>query len=115
MRRSVAPDRLNPVRADYVAQRAELAGTAAHELNQPLTSVMGYGELLIRRLAPGTPERNAAQVIMQEAERMANLVRKIGKITRYETTAYIGKTRIVDLDKSSDPPPAPAIVIRDKP
>ncbi len=84
---------------------AELAGTAAHELNQPLTSVMGYGELLIRRLAPGTPERNAAQVIMQEAERMANLVRKIGKITRYETKSYVGEQKILDLDRAVDEDP----------
>ncbi|MFT3923623.1 MAG: PAS domain S-box protein [Myxococcales bacterium] len=84
---------------------AELAGTAAHELNQPLTSVMGYGELLIRRLAPGTPERNAAQVIMQEAERMANLVRKIGKITRYETKSYVGEQKILDLDRAVDEEP----------
>ena len=86
---------------------AELAGTAAHELNQPLTSVMGYGELLIRRLAPGTPERNAAQVIMQEAERMANLVRKIGKITRYETKSYVGDQRILDLDRAVEEEPEP--------
>jgi PAS domain S-box-containing protein len=79
---------------------AELAGTAAHELNQPLTSVMGYGELLMRRLPAGTSERNAAQVIMQEAERMANLVRKIGKITRYETKSYVGDQRILDLDRA---------------
>jgi PAS domain S-box-containing protein len=84
---------------------AELAGTAAHELNQPLTSVMGYGELLIRRLPAGTPERNAAQVIMQEAERMANLVRKIGKITRYETKSYVGDQRILDLDRAADDEP----------
>ncbi len=84
---------------------AELAGTAAHELNQPLTSVMGYGELLVRRLPAGTPERNAAQVIMQEAERMANLVRKIGKITRYETKSYVGEQKILDLDRAVDEDP----------
>jgi PAS domain S-box-containing protein len=86
---------------------AELAGTAAHELNQPLTSVMGYGELLIRRLTAGTPERNAAQVIMKEAERMANIVRKIGRITRYETKSYVGDQRILDLDRAVDDDPEP--------
>lgn len=81
---------------------AELAGTAAHELNQPLTSVIGYGELLQRRLPPDGPEHHAADVIVREAERMADIVRKIGKITRYETKSYVGTQKILDLDKSAD-------------
>jgi PAS domain S-box-containing protein len=81
---------------------AELAGTAAHELNQPLTSVIGYGELLQRKLTNGSPEHHAAQVIVREAERMADIVRKIGKITRYETKSYVGTQKILDLDKSAD-------------
>ncbi len=31
----------------------ELAGAAAHELNQPLTSVMGYAQMLVRKLDAG--------------------------------------------------------------
>ncbi len=81
---------------------AELAGTAAHELNQPLTSVIGYGELLQRKLAKNTPEHHAAEVIVREAERMADIVRKIGKITRYETKSYVGAQKILDLDKAAD-------------
>lgn len=80
---------------------AELAGAAAHELNQPLTSVMGYAELMKRRLDKDTPAYAAAEVIVAEAERMAEIVRKIGKITRYETKNYVGQARIIDLDKSS--------------
>lgn len=80
---------------------AELAGAAAHELNQPLTSVMGYAELLRRRLDPGTPSHHAAEIIVSEAERMAEIVRKIGKITRYETKSYVGTARILDLDRAS--------------
>ncbi|MBK7398626.1 MAG: PAS domain S-box protein [Myxococcales bacterium] len=80
---------------------AELAGAAAHELNQPLTSVMGYAELLRRRLEPGTPQHHAADIIVGEAERMAEIVRKIGKITRYETKSYVGSARILDLDRAS--------------
>jgi hypothetical protein len=40
---------------------------------------------------------------------MAEIVRKIGKITRYETKSYVGRARILDLDRSaasSPPPPA---------
>jgi PAS domain S-box-containing protein len=81
---------------------AELAGTAAHELNQPLTSVIGYGELLQRKLSEGSPEHHAAEVIVREAERMADIVRKIGKITRYETKSYVGAQKILDLDKATD-------------
>jgi PAS domain S-box-containing protein len=91
---------------------AELAGAAAHELNQPLTSVMAYAELLKRRLEPQTPGYSAAEVIFNEAERMAEIVRKIGRITRYETKSYVGRARILDLDRSAPssaprPPPPP--------
>ncbi|MBN2196221.1 MAG: PAS domain S-box protein [Polyangiaceae bacterium] len=80
---------------------AELAGGAAHELNQPLTSVMNYGALLTRSLEEGTPLHRAAAVIITESERMAEIVRKIGKITRYETKSYVGEQRILDLERAS--------------
>jgi len=81
---------------------AELAGAAAHELNQPLTSVLNYATLLRRLLTAGTPASAAAEVIEGEAERMAEIVRKIGKITKYETKSYVGKQKILDLDRASE-------------
>jgi PAS domain S-box-containing protein len=93
---------------------AELAGAAAHELNQPLTTVMGYAELLKRRLDRESSAYSACEVIVSEAERMAEIVRKIGKITRYETKSYVGHARILDIDKASSDaaadssPPSPS-------
>jgi PAS domain S-box-containing protein len=81
---------------------AELAGTTAHELNQPLTSVMGYAELLLKKLGPDSPHAHAATVIMREADRMAEIVRKIGKITKYETKSYVGATQILDLERAAE-------------
>jgi len=83
------------------AMIAELAGAAAHELNQPLTSVIGYAEMLSRQLArdPGAA-RNAA-IIVSEAQRMAEIVRKVGSITKYETKSYVGEARILDLERAS--------------
>jgi PAS domain S-box-containing protein len=82
---------------------AEIAGAAAHELNQPLTSVMGYAEYLKRGVSGDPALAHAVEVIMGETQRMAEIVRKVGKITRYETKPYVGATKIVDLDRSSTP------------
>ncbi|HYY51263.1 MAG TPA: PAS domain S-box protein, partial [Myxococcales bacterium] len=90
--------------AEKAAVLSELAGAAAHELNQPLTSVLGFSELLFRRTREHEKGREELAAILREAERMAQIVKKIGRITRYETTAYVGRTRIVDLDRASNPP-----------
>ena len=47
---------------------------------------------------------------------MADIVRKIGRITLYETQSYVGEMRILDLNKSAgelaplppEPPPRPS-------
>lgn len=82
---------------------AQLAGTAAHELNQPLTSIIAYSELLDRKMDPNSPLKECTSIIMSQAERMADIVRKIGQITRYETMSYVGKAQILDLDKAAKP------------
>jgi PAS domain S-box-containing protein len=79
----------------------ELAGAAAHELNQPLTSVMGYAQMLLRRLEPDSPHLRAMETILTESERMAGIVRQLGSLTRYETKSYVGGAQIIDLDRSA--------------
>jgi PAS domain S-box-containing protein len=95
-------------RSERSAEMIALAGTAAHELNQPLTSVLGYAELLKRKLAPDDYAWAKVDIIHKEAERMKEIVRKIGRITRFETKAYVGEARILDLERASDEDSAPA-------
>jgi PAS domain S-box-containing protein len=83
------------------AELAELAGAMAHELNQPLTSIYGCGELLLRRLSEDKSYQRYVKIILDEATRMSDIIKKIGKITKYETQTYMGKARIIDLDKSA--------------
>ena len=101
--------------AEKAKVASELAGAAAHELNQPLTSILGFSELLFRRAKGDGPGKEELEQILHEAERMALIVRKIGKIARYETMEYVGNRRIVDLERSSEPPPPVAgpVVIKD--
>lgn len=93
--------RLELMEREREAIAAQLAGAAAHELNQPLTSVMASVELLRRKLGADTTHGEIVETIVAETERMARIVRKIGRITHYETTTYIGSTRIIDINRSS--------------
>ena len=91
-------------RSQKQAVIAELAGAAAHELNQPLTSILGYAQLIERQSDPDDQHWRPNQVILQEGERMAEIVKKIGRITKFETKQYVGSANILDLDRASDSP-----------
>lgn len=89
--------------AEKQAAITAIAGATAHELNQPLTVVLGSVELL-RRRAPATAGP-LLDTLATEADRMSQIVKKISKLTRVETVAYPGEKRIADIDRSSEPPP----------
>lgn len=79
----------------------ELAGAAAHEMNQPLTSVMGTLELLRRKLEPGHPAEGYLEVLQEDAERMASVVDQLAHLVRFRTKPYVGDSDIFDLDAAS--------------
>lgn len=80
---------------------AEVAGAAAHELNQPLTSMLGYVDYLRRQFAEGDELHRVVSTIYDDTSRIAEVVRKIGRVTRYRTRDYAGGEQIVDLDEAS--------------
>ena len=86
----------------------ELAGATAHELNQPLTTILGYTELLGTWLTlegKAQEAQEALDSIGEASERMATIVQKLGKLTQYETKAYVGQSKILDLDQVALEPP----------
>jgi len=74
-----------------------VAGGAAHELNQPLTSVMGTLELLLlkRGLDPSTVER--LERSYAQLERMAETVRRLSEVRELNAKPYVDDTTIMDL------------------
>lgn len=81
----------------------ELAGAAAHELNQPLTVINCQIKLLEESLShlESKPEREI-EIINESVTRMTDIIRKIGTITRYKTKDYLLGDKIIDLDEASE-------------
>jgi PAS domain S-box-containing protein len=65
------------VQAAKLAAVGELAAGVAHELNNPLTSVMGYAELLLDTLPPDIPFRGDLEIIAKQAARARDIVRNL--------------------------------------
>jgi PAS domain S-box-containing protein len=82
---------------------ALLASAAAHEINNPLTVVVGSLELLSRHHGPDQQERRWLERAHAAAQRIRDIVARMTRITRIERTdARPGVPPMLDIQKSSD-------------
>ncbi|MEZ4267008.1 MAG: ATP-binding protein [Myxococcota bacterium] len=72
-------------------QRLEAIGTfaagMAHEINNPLTGILGYAAMLQDGAREGSPERERAGRIVHEAERVQEIVRGLLRFARREVSS----------------------------
>jgi len=80
----------------------QAAGAAAHEINQPLTVLMGTVELLRYQLPEDSPLRESIDALYSASEKISEIVKKMGRIRQYVTKPYIDDVEIIDLDAASD-------------
>lgn len=79
----------------------EMAGAVCHELNQPMQAISGYSENLVLNVKKDDPLYSKLIKIMELAQAMGDITKKLMKITRYETKDYVQGIKIIDIDKSS--------------
>jgi PAS domain S-box-containing protein len=65
-----------------------LAAGVAHELNNPLTSVLGFAELALRSAAPDDPLREDLSIIIAEARRARDIVQDLLAFSRQTESFY---------------------------
>jgi signal transduction histidine kinase len=63
--------------ASRLASIGELASGVAHEINNPLTGVIGYAQLLLARKDIPKDIRHDVEIINEGAQRVANIVKKL--------------------------------------
>jgi signal transduction histidine kinase len=72
------------VEAARLAAIGELAASIAHELNNPLTTITGFSELLLEEFPEGTRQRENMALVLSEARRAREVVRRLLDFSRRE-------------------------------
>lgn len=86
----------NMIRADRLAAVGELAAKVAHELNNPLTSILLYNSLLLEQPVEAAEQRNVAQLVVDQVERARRVIRNILDYSR-ANPLEIDTVRVDDL------------------
>ena len=70
------------VQSTKLAAIGELAANIAHEINNPLTTVLGFASFIAERLPPEDPTREELGLIQEEASRARDIVRDLLQFSR---------------------------------
>lgn len=80
-------------------QKDEFISITAHELKNPMASIKGYADLMLRRMArnPGDPNRKGLEIISQQINRMTSLLDQLLDVSRIGTNRLQIERRRTDL------------------
>lgn len=79
-------------------------GAVVHELNQPLTSILGYTELLSRKIDINATGGRYVEQLTCEVDRLVAHVERLTHLAQYRVMPYPGPAEILDIEAS--PPPS---------
>jgi len=77
------------IQAAKLAAVGEMAAGVAHELNNPLTTVVGFTELALDELPMESPIRKDLDLVLQEARRARRVVRRLLDFARQTETSRV--------------------------
>lgn len=93
-------------RARWLAGIGETTIALQHEINNPLSAIMGHVELLRMEAEDRGESSEALAVVQEAARRIAEVVRRLGDLREPRTIEYVGGTMMLDLRRADgDPPP----------
>ncbi|RKY86949.1 hypothetical protein DRQ09_05295 [candidate division KSB1 bacterium] len=89
------------LKAEEYKKISETLGAISHELNNPLTAIIGNVELMTLDLPENHPAFEKLKVIESSAEKMAEIIQKMRDIKGIERKKYTKDSKIIDIQKSS--------------
>ena len=86
-------------RARYFAGIGETSVALQHEINNPLAALLGHAALIENGLIEPGEERELLQVIVEQAHRIADVVKRISALRHPEAVEYLEGEWMLDLSK----------------
>jgi signal transduction histidine kinase len=65
------------MQAGHMASLGELASGVAHEINNPITGIINYGQILINECLDGSLEKDIGERIVKEGDRVGRIVKTL--------------------------------------
>jgi signal transduction histidine kinase len=65
------------MQAGHMASLGELASGVAHEINNPITGIINYGQILVNECRPESMERDIGERIVKEGDRIGRIVKTL--------------------------------------
>jgi signal transduction histidine kinase len=75
----------------------EMATTVAHEVNDPLTTIIAHLEVAVEEMDPDDPQRDRLASLREAAWRMASRIRQLTEIREYRPREVGVGPRVLDL------------------
>ncbi len=99
----VADDVAARIKRERLNAIVETATTVSHEINNPLTAVLGNIQLLLMRGDKLDDElRKKLKAVEESALRIKEVTQKLMNITKDKTTEYTNGIKMIDLSEESD-------------
>ncbi len=88
------------IHSEKLASLGRMAAGVAHEINSPLTGIVTFGHLLLKKFPPGSQEREDIEVIIDQANRCSTIIKGLLGFAR-ASAAEKALTNINDVLHSS--------------
>jgi DNA-binding response OmpR family regulator len=86
-------------RARWLAGIGEATIALEHEINNPLSALLGHAELLLMDRGLSPDQQVQLQIIREQAARIADVVRRLAKLKNPRSVEYSSGARMIDLSK----------------
>jgi len=86
-------------KARYLAGVGEMAIALQHEINNPLAAILAHAELLAMDAEEAGEENQSLQTILEQARRIADVVRRLSSLRNPQSVEYVPGKRMVHLNE----------------